>query len=282
MSSLPAELPAPTPIPSPADFPVVWDNPSDAFLLWTNDRMHFPRPVPALEYEVWAAFLVGMNLAGETYAFPIRQRFRRISAYMYQAAILIMPPDQMEAQGQIAEELLAQGIQRLPENGNASGCQKCRAFSSAGAHFTPSTASAAELAAHFEQTMAMASRLGDIHFHVVIPGYLPLGLFEEYFCELFPDRKPFDAYRLLQGFDNKTLETDRALYDLARRARLNPTVLTLVQETDPAALAGALEQTRRWPGIPGRSAPLPRRVRSAWRNMVARRNRAGSKIRRPC
>jgi pyruvate,water dikinase len=106
-----------------------------------------------------------------------------------------------------------------------------------------STASSEELAGHLERTMAMVARLGDIHFHVVLPGYLPLGLFEEYFCELFPDRKPFDAYRLLQGFDNKTLETDRALFDLARRARLSAALLTLIQETPPAALRGALEQT---------------------------------------
>lgn len=52
MSSLPAELPSPTPIPAPVDFSVVWDDPSDGFLFWTNDRMHFPRPILALEYEV--------------------------------------------------------------------------------------------------------------------------------------------------------------------------------------------------------------------------------------
>ena len=243
MSSLPAELPSPTPIPTPVEFPVVWDDPSDAFMFWTNDRMHFPRPILALECEVWAAFMEGVNSAGETYAFPIRQRFRRINTYLYQAVIPVVPPEQMEANGQIGQELMAKGIEQLPDKWQREWLPEVQGILDRWRAFPLSTASGAELAAHFEQTMAMAARLGDIHFQAVLPGYMPLGLFEEYFCELFPDRKPFDAYRLLQGFDNKTLETDRALFDLARRATLNSTLLTLIQETEPQALRGALEQS---------------------------------------
>jgi len=243
MSTLPAELPSPTPIPAAPDFPVLWDDPTDAFLMWTNDRMHFPRPMTALEYEVWAAFSDGANLAFTSLAFPIRQRFRRINGYFYQAAIPIMPPDQMEANGQIAQEQMAKGIEQLPERWQREWLPEVQGILERWRAFPLSTASNDDLAAHLERTLAMVSRLGDIHFHVVIPGYFPLGLFEEYFCELFPDRKPFDAYRLLQGFDNKTLETDRALFDLARRARLNAALLTLIQETPPAALREVLEQS---------------------------------------
>ena len=190
MSSLPAELPAPTPIPSPADFPVVWDNPSDAFLLWTNDRMHFPRPVPALEYEVWAAFLVGMNLAGETYGFPNpatlppHQRLHVPSGDSNHAA----GPDGgtgSNRRGVIG----ARYPTAAQKDREREWLPEVQGILERWRTFHPSAASAAELAAHFEQTMAMASRLGDIHFHVVIPGYLPLGLFEEYFCELFPNRQ---------------------------------------------------------------------------------------------
>ena len=243
MSSLPAELPSPTPIPAAPDFPVLWDDPSDAFLMWTNDRMHFPRPMAALEYEVWAAFLDGANLAGKTYAFPIRQRFRRINGYVYQAAIPIVPFDQMEANGHLSQELMTKGIEELPDRWQREWLPEVQQILERWRAFPLPTASGEELAAHFERTMAMVARLGDIHFHAVLPGYLPVGLFEEYFCELFPDRKPFDAYRLLQGFDNKTLETDRALFDLARRARTSEPLLTLIEETPPTALRGALEQS---------------------------------------
>lgn len=243
MSSLPAELPSPTPIPATPDFPVRWDDPSDAFLLWTNDRMHFPRPMTPLEYEVWAAFGNGANLAGETYALPIRQRFRRINCYIYQSAVLVLPPDQIEAHGRMAQELMAKGIEQLPDRWTREWLPELQGILERWRAFPLSTASSEELAEHFERTMSMMARLGDIHFLAVLPGYLPIGLFEEYFCELFPDRKPFDAYRLLQGFDNKTLETDRALYDLARRARLNASLLNLIQQTESASLLVALERS---------------------------------------
>ena len=166
MSTLPAELPSPTPIPAAPDFPVLWDDPTDAFLMWTNDRMHFPRPMTALEYEVWAAFSDGANLAFTSLAFPIRQRFRRINGYFYQAAIPIMPPDQMEANGPIAQELMAKGIEELPERWQREWLPEVQGILERWRASPLSTASNEDLAAHLERTLAMVSRLGDIHFHV--------------------------------------------------------------------------------------------------------------------
>ena len=141
-------------------------------LMWTNDRMHFPRPMAALEYEVWASFLDGTNLAGNTYAFPIRQRFHRINGYFYQAAIPIVPLDQMATNGPISQELLTKAIDQLPDRWTREWLPEVQQMLEQWRAFPLSTASSEELAAHFERTMTMVARLGDIHFHVVVPGYL--------------------------------------------------------------------------------------------------------------
>jgi pyruvate,water dikinase len=46
--------------------------------------------------------------------------------------------------------------------------------------------------------------------------------FEELYCELFEGATTLDALRLTQGFENKTMEGDRALWQLSRVARSTP------------------------------------------------------------
>ena len=66
MSNIRTQAPTPgQPIPTPPDFPVVWDDPSDARQTWTFDSVHFSEPVAPLPYAVTAAFFVGGNAGVE-------------------------------------------------------------------------------------------------------------------------------------------------------------------------------------------------------------------------
>src|SRR5207249_1535735 len=99
------------------------------------------------------------------------------------------------------------------------------------------------LLAHLEDTLAWGQQVWAIHFQLIFPVLLAISRFEEYYHDLFPDADQFGAFRLLQGFDNKTLEADRALWQLSRRALVAPEVREALATNAARQLPGALQRS---------------------------------------
>jgi pyruvate,water dikinase len=90
-----------------------------------------------------------------------------------------------------------------------------------------------------ERLQAIYLTFWDWHFRIVAPRSA-LGIaFEQLFQKAFPDRDPVEAYELLLGTMNKSLEQDRALWQLAQRAQTEPAVLAALNQHPiyPALLA---------------------------------------------
>ncbi len=102
-----------------------------------------------------------------------------------------------------------------------------------------------ELVAHLDETVAKFRRLWEIHFTIAFPMLLSMSTFEEFYRDLSGSDGAFDAYRLLQGLDNKTVETGRELWRLSRRALEMPEVRKVLEEKAAAdvvrGLAGSAE-----------------------------------------
>jgi pyruvate,water dikinase len=96
------------------------------------------------------------------------------------------------------------------------------------------------LLAHLEETTARDKRLWEIHF-LLLPCLVAMNVFDELCCDLFGDERGLDQYRLLQGLDNKSLEADRALWRLSRKARATPAVNHLLAEHDARTAVPLLE-----------------------------------------
>lgn len=109
--------------------------------------------------------------------------------------------------------------------------------------FDLSGATGKELLAHLEETVDRMRRAGEIHYLIAIPYLLAMSLFEDLYRELFGDENSLDAYRLLQGFDNKTLQTDRALWQLSRSALAVPEVREVLEEPAAGDVVPGLELT---------------------------------------
>jgi pyruvate,water dikinase len=90
--------------------------------------------------------------------------------------------------------------------------------------------SQAQLNAHFEGGLNRAQKIGALHARAALPAMTAMSMFEELYRELLPDRHPLDALRLLQGFDNRTLAGDRALWRLSRVALTMPPVQRALTE----------------------------------------------------
>jgi pyruvate,water dikinase len=232
------------PIPAPPDFPVVWENPDDERLFWTRDAMHFPNPVNELEDEFLVRIAQGNGFAraSEAYAMPICLRVRRINTYLYSAAApVVSSPEEMEAMGERSQKKIGEAVSRLGESWRGEYLPEIQEYLKDWDYFDLLGASMPELLAHLDETVARFRRLWEIHFTIVIPMTLAMSIFEEFYRDLFGSDGAFDAYRLLQGLDNKTVESGRELWRLSRRALEMPEVQKVLEENAAADVVPALE-----------------------------------------
>lgn len=104
-------------------------------------------------------------------------------------------------------------------------------------------ASTPALIAHLGETIARTERLWEIHELCMTPAFLAISMFDDLYRDLFGSEHALEGYRLLQGFDNKTLETDRALWRLSRQARNALEVRQVLAEQPTGNVIPVLEQS---------------------------------------
>lgn len=232
-----------------SDFQFAWEQPGDDRGFWERDRMHFPEPIVPLDYSMMrTVYGQGFNRAAEQYGAPVRAHARRFGAYFYSAMAPNLPPEQLAAQGKIAEERLTPAVSSLRERWYQEWLPEIqqiiaelRAYDLAGAP-TP------ELIQHLDRTVQRMGRLWEIHFLLAFPMLLGLSLFDDFYRDLFGDEDAFQAYRLLQGFENKTLESNQALWALSRRAVAEPAVRQVFETLEVGEVSLALQES-----VPGRA-----------------------------
>src|SRR5579872_3628355 len=202
------------PIPAPPFFPIEWPDPADAQLFWQHDKMHFPHPVTPMTASLFVdSFFRGVNTAAEAYEFPIRMYPHVFNTYVFNAIVpTVHTPEEAEEQGRKAEAAVGGAMGRQREIWDKERLPEIKQLFDVWEGFDLRGASLADLQAHLGQTIANGRRIWEIHFLVVFLAYLPISLFEEMYRDLFGEESAFDAYRLVQGFDNLTLQTARVLW----------------------------------------------------------------------
>jgi pyruvate,water dikinase len=200
--------PEPTPIAIPPDFPVTWENPDDAHIFWQHDRMHFPDPAPPLERQFWALSMGKLNMEA-VYDAPTNTRFLHVNTYLYLAWAPRFPLEEMEVQGKLYEEKLNAAIAQLGELWDTEWLPEIKTHLAFWDAFDLRKAGVPELLTHLDETFDRMIRLWEIHFLTVFPTYMAIGQFDELYQDLFGSEDAFASYKLLQGLDNKTIETDR-------------------------------------------------------------------------
>jgi pyruvate,water dikinase len=99
-----------------------------------------------------------------------------------------------------------------------------------------------QLRAHLAEALKRGERMGALH-GVVMPMLFAMSQFEELYRELFADASTLDALRLTQGFDNLTMEGDRALWQLSRAARSFPEVQAILSSHIAGDVIPTLEKS---------------------------------------
>jgi phosphohistidine swiveling domain-containing protein len=253
------------PIPTPPDFPVVWDDLRDVKLTWMTIPQ-YKTSISPLIHAVVRTFLVGGNIGFKQAGLPFDVRLLRINTYAYLGMIPKDGPPEavMKAMGLLNRA--APGIFKMMMSKVGAGMSKqqeaalnplVERFESHWldevlpeikqhiAYFESCDLrgmSLDQLRAHLLETLKRVDRMGGLH-GVIMPMLFAMSQFEELYCELFEGATALDALRLTQGFDNKTMEGDRALWRLSRAARTISEVHTILSEQTPGEVIPALEKS---------------------------------------
>jgi pyruvate,water dikinase len=227
--------------------------------------MHFPHPVTPFFASVSdPIFAVPFNRMAERYALPIRLSIVCLNTYLYlNYAPAGAPPDVvlrgLKVLGRVVPGLvnsmldkavagitrkymlqLEPVMARLEHSWSQEWLPEIRQHLAYWAGFDLAPASIVQLLTHLDESLTRLGRVWEIHMLTIIPSFMALNLFEELYQELFGQADPFGAFRLLQGFDNKFLAADRALWQLSRQALTLPVVSQIMETTAAAEIIPAL------------------------------------------
>lgn len=266
MSTSSTQAPTPgQPIPTPPDFPVVWDDPRDAKLTWMSPPQ-FKTPISPLIYAVISAFLVGGNAGFEGAGLPFQIRVERINTYPYMGMVPKTAPPDVVMKGMGLLNRAAPGVFKMMMGKVGAGMSKQQEaalnpiverfdaywndellpeMKQHIAYFESCELrgmSLDQLRAHLAETLKRVERMAALH-GVIMPMLYAMSQFEELYRELFEGASTLDALRLTQGFDNKTMEGDRALWRLSRAARSIPEVRDILSKHAAGQVIPALEKS---------------------------------------
>ena len=266
MSNSATQAPTPgQPIPTPPNFQVTWDDPRDAKLTWMSIPQ-FKTPISPLIYAVIGAFLVGGNAGLEGAGLPFQLRVERINTYPYMGMVPKAAPPDVVMKGMGLLNRAAPGVFKMMMGKVGAGMSKQQEaalnpiierfdaywndellpeIKQHIAYFESSDLrgmSLDQLRAHLAEAIKRGERMGALH-GVVMPMLFAMSQFEELHCELFEGVTTLDALQLTQGFDNKTMEGDRALWRLSRAARSLPEVREILSRHAAGEVIPALERS---------------------------------------
>ncbi len=192
---------------------------------WSQDGLHFGHPLsPLFASYMVPAMTEGTRLAMGALKAPLRQFIGKIhDGYYYQAVVPAEGDPQaiMKAHERVLEPLMGRQhavFQTIVEEELWPLHHEIDQLSDGIQTFSDAIGALTRL-------QAIYFKFWDLHFRVVL-GRATAGLgFEQVYHAAFPDRNPAEAYDLLLGTMNKSLEQDRALWQLATVSKANAHVL---------------------------------------------------------
>jgi phosphohistidine swiveling domain-containing protein len=255
-------------LPIPNDFPVTWQDPDDAQQFWQIERMHWPDPIPPLDFEIMRDAHEQFTNAFADYGIPLRYVPRLFNYRWYETVVpAISDLTELPARMQQGLQNLTETIARLQELWEGVWLPEVEAHLAAWEAFPLAEGSLPELLAHFEDTLARHNRVWRIHFLQTFPVYLAMSTFDDLYHDLFDGEQALESYRLTQGFPNRTTALGRAFWQLSRQVLDVPAVAEIVAGSPPERVLPALKQT-----------PAGQEFLAAFRTFLAAHGQRGEKL----
>jgi pyruvate,water dikinase len=214
-------------------------------LHWIWDQVHHPHPKTPLSATFEAsAFSEGASRGFQALAIPMNWRVLIVNGYWYGAMEFLeetteFPPPwwpKVEQEFMRRLPVLTQTWEQeyLPEVQTMN--QRLRDFDYAGA-------TAPELLVFVDESHRMRARALDLHMQAAMPVMGAASRFAEVYEQLLGKPDGNEPYLMLQGFENLTVESGKALWRLSRRALAAPTLARLIADTPVERLPEELQRS---------------------------------------
>lgn len=215
------------------DFPVIWDEPTEANRSWFLDAVHFPDQVSPLDFHLLIKPMQeGINRASQIYEMGLKDQYRHINTYIYDGPKFeVASSEETTARIERSQQTLEQTIATLDQQWQQAWLPEIKQHMDYWDTFDLHEATMPELVAHLSETYQRLQRVWEIHFLLFWPMVLALSQFEEMYQDLFTESNQFDAYALLGGFGNKTTEGNQILWQLSRKAQASTLLNDVLMKT---------------------------------------------------
>jgi pyruvate,water dikinase len=234
----------PIPLPTPPDFPIAWEDPSDAAQMWFYNKILYRDPITPLDFALRVQTMCeGLNRAGQTYGMPFVNRARMINSYVYASNLPDLAASELANMMTAAEKKVRAAIETLAVTWQQEWLPEVQAHLAFWESYDLQHADLPALLTHLADTEARLVRLWELHDLAQTPIWLAISTLDDVYQALRPNAPAGEAYQLLVGLDNKTLEGGRELWRLSRAALTMPAVAQVLLATDPADAPARLAAT---------------------------------------
>ncbi len=253
---------------------ITFPGPDEIEGFWNLDKMHAPRPVTPLSFDLVVRTLAeGFTKAQAEYDCPIMVSTKEVNHYFYVAFHPI--PDEAE----IADRMtryhgkLAEKVPGVGKTWDEVWKPEVIASNVALKTADYSALSDGELVTKLDELTDEMRHQWWIHGHINF-----VLLSSSAFCDLYdaimrPD-DPTESYQTLHGFPTTSVDASRGLWALSRTVLASPALTELFQSHRARGPARGARRQRGGSGVPAAARRLPVRVRLAPRRRLRPRRRA--------
>lgn len=223
--------------------PIVFPGPDEIDGFWALDKMHAPRPVTPLSFDLVIHTLAeGFTKAQAEYDCPIMVTNKEVNHYMYAAFHPV--PDEAEIADRMTRyhEKLAAMVPRIGRTWEEEWKPTVKAKNEAFKTADYSGLSDAQLVAQLDEFTEHMRYQWWIHGHINF-----VLLSSSAFCDLYDKvirpAEPTESYQTLQGFHTRSVDASKGLWALSRVAKSSPVLAELFRTKDPKDALAALDES---------------------------------------
>jgi pyruvate,water dikinase len=222
---------------------IVFPGPDEIEGFWALDKMHAPRPIAPLSFDLVVRTLAeGFTKAQAEYDCPIMVTTKEINHYFYVAFHPIPDEAEIERRMRTYHDKLAEKVPGVGKTWDEEWKPEVIASNVPLKTEDHSILSDEEMVAKLDELTDRMRYQWWIHGHINF-----VLLSSSAFCDLYDEvvqpELSTEAYETLQGFHTRSVDAGRGLWDLSRKVKGSPALREMFASLEPKELLSALDTT---------------------------------------